>query len=107
MTSFHHSVRFGDLAIPTAVGVVMMTLMTLMMMNFFQLERVTARTGVGYAYQHPVLQPIFNRQPLIWSICREWQDIVSRGLFWTSMLFPSVEQPTLEASQPALVLLHE
>ena len=46
-------------------------------------------------------------QPLIWSIRREWQDIVSRGLFWTSMPFPSVEQPNLEAAQSALVLLHE
>ena len=87
--------------------VTLMTLMWIMMMNFFQLERVTARTGVGYAYQHPVLQPIFNRQPLIWSICREWQDIVSRGLFRTSMPFPSVEQPNLEAAQPALALLQE
>ena len=26
ITSFHHSVRFGDLAIPTRVNVVMMTL---------------------------------------------------------------------------------
>jgi len=58
-------------------------------------------------YQHPVLQPIFNRQPLIWSIRREWQGIVSRGLFRTSMPFPSVKQPNLEAAQPALVLLHE
>ena len=51
MTSFHHSVRFGDLAIPTAVGVVMVTLMTLMwimMMNFFRRGHVTARAGVGY-----------------------------------------------------------
>jgi len=43
-------------------------------------------------YQHPAMQPIFNRQPLIWSIRWEWQDVVSRGLFRTNMPFPSVEQ---------------
>jgi hypothetical protein len=56
-------------------------------------------------YQRPVLQPIFNRQPLIWSIRRQWQDVVIRGLFRTSMPFPSVKQPNLEATQPALALL--
>jgi hypothetical protein len=75
-----------------------------MVMNFFQLGHVTARTGVRYV-ELPISVQSCSPSSTANHIRRHWQDVVIRGLFRTSMPFPSVKQPNLEATQPALALL--
>jgi hypothetical protein len=67
-------------------------------------------------YQHPVLQPIFNQPPSEILIVIFQQGFAGSGKtllavacsrIQTSMPFPSVERPNLEAAQPALALLQE
>jgi hypothetical protein len=61
-----------------------------MVMNFFQLGRVTARTGVRYVGL-PISVQSCSPSSTANHIRRQWQDVVIRGLFRMSMPFPSVK----------------